>query len=79
MNIVLYKLRYLFYKLKVMIFDHREPKEWECPNCHWDTTSDDDMSNAILSDYKGGFYEWSATANWTCPVCGYKFETWESN
>ena len=59
--------------------DRRKPKEWECLNCHWDTTDDDGMINAVLHNYHGGFYEWNATAVWTCPVCGCKFETQESN
>lgn len=57
----------------------RKPEEWECPNCYWDTTSDEMFENAVLHDQHGGFYDWEAAAVWTCPVCGCKFETWESN
>lgn len=72
-------IKQLFYKIKTWLFDTRKPRDWECPNCHWDTTNDDEMENAVLINFQGGFYEWSATANWTCPICGYKFETYESN
>ncbi len=57
----------------------RKPEECECPVCYWDSTSDDGMTNAVISDYRGGFYDWECTAHWTCPVCGHEFDTRESN
>ncbi len=57
----------------------REPEEWECPVCYWDSTNDDEMTNAVITDYRGDFYDWECTAHWTCPVCGHEFDTWESN
>lgn len=57
----------------------REPEEWECPVCYWDSTNDDEMINAVISDYRGDVYDWECTAHWTCPVCGREFDTRESN
>lgn len=75
----LYNLKILFYKIKTLIFDNRKPEKWECPNCHWDSTTDDSMENATLTYNYFTFLDWQAKANWTCPICGYEFETEESN
>ncbi|WP_313187358.1 hypothetical protein [Lacrimispora sp.] len=57
----------------------RKTEEWKCPECYWDSTSDVEMINAVISDYRGGFYDWECTVHWICPVCGHEFETLESN
>ncbi len=55
----------------------RKPEEWECPECYWDSTNDDGMTNAVISVYRGDVYERECTVHWTCPVCGHESDTWE--
>ena len=72
-------LKKLYWLIRTKLFDNRVEKHYECPLCHWDSTNDDEMENATISDYKGGFYDWEGTAHWVCPRCGTYFITDESN
>lgn len=69
----------VYWFIHTKIFDNRKEESWECPNCHWDSTNDDEMKNATISNYEGGFYDWSCDTHWICPRCKTKFDTWESN
>lgn len=64
-------------KLRELPGQGRKPEEWECPECYWDSTNDDGMTNAVISVYRGDVYERECTAHWTCPVCGHESDTWE--
>lgn len=52
----------------------KREEDWECPMCNRDSTNDDEMINAVISDYRSDVYDWECTAHWICPVCRHEFD-----
>jgi len=78
-------LRKIFYyittRLKLWVIYGRDipilegDADYKCPTCYWDSTNDDVLENAYLTDMSYG-YEGNASwiEHFTCPVCGTKFD-----